>query len=88
MAIVALVDVDNTLAIGDEFIPGALEKVNDMVAKGYEIWLFTCRPPNGEWVGVLVNKGLRFHGIIHKPFSEQGYLWFDDKMISASTKLI
>jgi predicted HAD superfamily phosphohydrolase YqeG len=89
MGLCYLLDVDNTIVPSgsDELFPGVVEKVNTIISEGNEVWLFTCRPENTEWICALKSQGLRFRGIIHKPFSQQGYIIIDDKLVEGRQKL-
>lgn len=87
---VYLIDVDNTITkqnteiFLDETIK---EKVNKIYDSGNEVWLFTCRPL-GEWINTLKDNGLKFNGHIQKPYSDVGYVFFDDKFVSGGIKIV
>lgn len=84
-----LIDVDGTLVKPgtEEFLDGALYLCNRYHEQGFQVWLFTCRHPDGQWVSILKQKGLKFHGVIQKPYAEE-YFYMDDKVIGSASKLL
>ena len=87
---VYLLDVDGTICApnSDVLFEGVADEVNRIYSQGHHVWLFTCRPSNPIWINALVKQGLRFDGIIQKPFAEDGYVLVDDKLIDARKKLL
>ena len=85
-----LVDVDKTITKENTEIflnDSVKEKINKIFNDGNEVWLFTCRP-HGEWISILREQGLKFHGHIQKPYTDEGYIFFDDKFVAGGTKII
>lgn len=83
-----LIDIDLTiLDKGGTPFPGAVEYVNSLSDQGHQVWLFSCWPATNESMERLRAMGLRFHGMLPKPFDEEGYYWVDDKALGHRTSL-
>lgn len=83
-----LIDIDNTILLHGKPIPGAIERVNALFESGHQVWLFSCWPSTEQTQTLLTGLGLRFHGMLPKPFDEEGYHWIDDKALSYATSLV
>lgn len=76
-----LVDIDQTLVEqGTNVpIPGAIEKVNQYYDEGHMVFLFTCWPDSPDARSRLQSLGIKFHGMVPKPFADE-YVVLDDKL--------
>lgn len=76
-----LIDIDETLVKQgvNTPLPGAIEKANGYYDEGHLVYLFSCWPPTKEARNKLKSLGIKFHGMIQKPYADE-YVMVDDKL--------
>jgi len=87
---IAFVDVDDTLTepASDEVSPERLAALRTLRDRGYEIVLFTARPPGGTWVAEFVRQRVPFLGVLQKPLADEGFIVVDDMCLGSYTSIL
>lgn len=63
----------------DDWLPGAVERIQAIASAGHRIVAFTCRPP-GPWYHKFMEIGVPLFGHIQKPLSVWYYV-VDDVLV-------